>query len=143
MTERMRVLTVRQPWADAIAVHGKRVENRTWSTKYRGPVAILAGRTVDVEEVPRVELLAYVSLDRPFSSLGGVVAVVDLVDVHHAVDCYVLHGKGLCSPWAEFGAYHWVLKNVRRLERPYPMYGSLGLRWLPEDDRAEILARLP
>lgn len=35
-------LTVRQPWAWCIE-HGKPVENRTWQTRYRGPLAIHAG----------------------------------------------------------------------------------------------------
>lgn len=37
----MRALTVRQPWA-WLLFHGKDVENRNWSTSYRGPLAIHA-----------------------------------------------------------------------------------------------------
>ncbi|MCU1592441.1 MAG: 8, gp08 [Frankiales bacterium] len=39
----MKALTVRQPWAWAIATGAKTVENRTRGTAYRGPLAIHAG----------------------------------------------------------------------------------------------------
>ncbi len=40
----MRALTILQPWAEMIARGVKRVENRTWRTKYRGEIAIHAGK---------------------------------------------------------------------------------------------------
>jgi len=41
----MRALTIRQPWASLIAAGVKTIETRSWSTKYRGPLAIHAGRS--------------------------------------------------------------------------------------------------
>ena len=38
-----RALTIRQPWASLIAEGIKTVETRSWSTKYRGELAIHAG----------------------------------------------------------------------------------------------------
>ena len=38
----MRVLSVRQPWASLLVRGVKDIENRTWSTTYRGPVLIHA-----------------------------------------------------------------------------------------------------
>ena len=131
----MRVLTVRQPWADAIAHLGKDVENRTWSTKYRGPLAILAGRAYDAEARPEVERLAGVRLLLPLAA-GTVLALADLVDVHHADD----HTEP-CSPWAQPGQFHWVLTNPRPLDRPYGLIGSLGLRIATPDIEADILER--
>lgn len=40
----MKALSIRQPWAWWIVNGPKRVENRTWATKYRGPVLIHAGK---------------------------------------------------------------------------------------------------
>src|SRR5678816_1962262 len=36
----LKGLSIRQPWAEAIMHHGKRVENRTFYTTYRGPILI-------------------------------------------------------------------------------------------------------
>jgi hypothetical protein len=39
----VKVLTLHQPWASLIAVGVKTIETRSWSTQYRGPLAIHAG----------------------------------------------------------------------------------------------------
>lgn len=36
----MKALTIRQPWAWAIFTQGKDIENRDWTTRLRGRVAI-------------------------------------------------------------------------------------------------------
>lgn len=40
----MKALTIRQPWASLIALGVKTIETRSWPTKYRGPIAIHAGK---------------------------------------------------------------------------------------------------
>lgn len=40
----MKALTLHQPWASLVAMGVKTVETRGWSTKYRGPLAIHAGK---------------------------------------------------------------------------------------------------
>ncbi len=39
----MKVLTLHQPWASLVALGVKTIETRSWSTAYRGPLAIHAG----------------------------------------------------------------------------------------------------
>lgn len=49
MPEIPKALSLRQPWAWAV-VHGyKDVENRSWSTKHRGPLLIHASKQLDPE----------------------------------------------------------------------------------------------
>ncbi len=43
----MKALSIKQPWAAAIATGLKTIETRTWKTKYRGPILIVAGRSCD------------------------------------------------------------------------------------------------
>lgn len=40
----MKTLTLHQPWASLIAAGVKTIETRSWSTSYRGPLAIHAGK---------------------------------------------------------------------------------------------------
>ena len=42
MTDRLKCLAIRQPWAWAVCSGAKDVENRTWMTEHRGPLAIQA-----------------------------------------------------------------------------------------------------
>lgn len=86
----MKALSIRQPWAWAIVNAGKRVENRTWETRYRGPILIHAAKGVTKREYeqfasfwqnfPRRPLQSY---PRPpsFDALqrGGIVARAEVI----------------------------------------------------------------
>jgi hypothetical protein len=136
----MRILTVRQPWAWAIIHAGKAVENRRWSTDYRGPVAIHAGLRFDhdwasaaLDDAMRpARNTREVGRPRPWEVFGAIIGVVDLVDVHEF--------DGIeCSPWAQSDACHLILENARPLREPIPFTGALGLRRLDETTEAAVL----
>lgn len=75
----MRALTIRQPWASLIAAGVKTIETRSWSTKYRGPIAIHAGKhPVETNTVGYWWEGNY--------PLGAVVATCTLADVVPIVD---------------------------------------------------------
>jgi len=125
----VKVLTVRQPWAWAIIFAGKDVENRSWTSTYRGPVAIHAGRRFD--EPGAGQVLATTGFDVPDhvrTDTGLIIGVVDLIDV---VDDSV-------SQWAQPGLKHLVFANPRPIH-PLPWSGSLGLRDLPEDVELDVI----
>ncbi|MBK8256457.1 MAG: ASCH domain-containing protein [Polyangiaceae bacterium] len=109
----MKVLTIRQPWAWAIIWAGKDIENRTWNTHYRGPLAIHAGLRIDKD----VELPRRVRAPDPDElECGAIIGVVELVDV-------VERSR---SKWFE-GPMGLVLRNPRPLARPIICKGRLGL----------------
>ncbi len=138
MAETMRALTVRQPWAFAIARLGKDVENRTWNTTYRGPLAIHAASRWDGEEASvRVYELTGAYLVKSVES--AIVAVVDLVDV-----CTARENAGgcECGPWAVAGQFHWRLADARPLAEPVPGKGRLGLWSLTPDADAAVRDQL-
>lgn len=114
----MKALTIRQPWADAIAHQTKRTENRTWKTSYRGLVLIHAGAAHDPH--------AAVYGPRP-DVRSAVLAIARIADCHYSDD-----GK-CCGPWGEENVYHWTLANVSTLPEPVPCKGRLGL-WTPAAD---------
>lgn len=115
----MHALSIRQPWASAIAWGWKDVENRTWPTKYRGPVLIHAGKAwkqAERDDVMFVERTAGWAIDEDLIArrLGGIVARAEIVDCVTEMD----------SPWF-FGPYGFVLSNVEEL--PFqPCRGALG-----------------
>lgn len=47
----MKAISLWQPWASAIAFGSKRVETRSWTTRYRGPLAIHAGKRFQNNEM--------------------------------------------------------------------------------------------
>ena len=126
-----KVLSVAQPWASAIAYAGKDVENRSWRTHYRGPLAIHASHTMYEDDLTRllrtvrggekrtlVELITQgqeaLGID-PGIFRGHIVAVAMLVD---CVD-------RSASIWFR-GRWGWALEGIVPIV-PVPWVGRLGL----------------
>jgi len=137
----VRILSVRQPLASLIVAGTKDVENRSWDTKYRGPVAIHAGKTKpSAATIERMKGFCK-SLGLPFPDelpLGGIVGTVDLVgllwndgdEVSTDFDDLV---DGDISQWfndEDEDNIGFILRNARRCEF-VPMVGRLGL-WRPD-----------
>lgn len=115
----MKALSIRQPWAWAIIHAGKPVENRTWGTRYRGPLYIHASKCYDRDGRAWIQsrLGLRVPPDLP---RGGIVGMVELVDVVTAMD----------SPWF-FGPKGLVFARPQAL--PFMRCGGkLGLFDAPE-----------
>lgn len=131
----MKALSVRQPWAWAILHAGKRHENRSWKTNYRGPLLIHASLKADDEAAwsfveDRCEALRPNSifiLPRKSVDYGGIVGVVDVIDCVSESN----------SPWF-FGPHALVLANPRPCEF-LPWKGRLGLFDVP-DELIKVLA---
>ena len=121
-------LTLRRPWASLLLVpetlSGKTIENRTWSTDYRGPVLIYAGTRVDDAGVAAAKRAG---LDAEWHTRQqGWLGAAVLVDVHRS--------RGCCRPWgqpksrAEVPVYHWVFTRPQRLPDRTWGRGFVGLR---------------
>ena len=127
----MKALSIRQPWAWCIIHAAKDIENRNWSTSYRGPVLIHAAKGMTRDEYQ--DCLDTLRRDvRPFPAYltlptfealerGGIIGKARIVD------CVSQHS----SPWF-FGRYGFVLADAEPL--PFrPSRGKLGF-FDPDDD---------
>jgi hypothetical protein len=114
----MKAISIQQPWAWLIVNGYKDVENRSWPTKYRGTIAIHAGKKFDYDghfwvlnnfpelEIPEVHT-AY--------NRGGIVGVSSIIDCVTSYD----------SEWF-FGKYGFVLSGSS--PKPLiPLRGQLGI----------------
>lgn len=126
----MRALTIRQPWAHAITHHHKTIENRTWNTRHRGPIAIHAATSHNhaAYHDPNITPLGLTPANL---TRGAITATATLTHTHP--------DDGECNPWAMPGHWHWLLTDVRPLPEPIPCTGRLGLWHLPD----HIAALLP
>lgn len=144
----MKAITVRQPWAWAIAYAGKDIENRSAGSSYRGPLAIHAGLTFSPRGAsdPRIlrsaDRLNAPEVDRRALPMGDIIALAELVDVHPDAEC--------CRPWGESfyreaggrtrtAVHHLVLEDIRPLTVPVPCRGALGLWPVPADIIADLV----
>lgn len=120
----MKALSIRQPWAWLIVNGHKDVENRTWSTGFRGDFLVHAGKVMTAAEYadvcrflhgdPRLEHLLDVLPRAGDLELGGIVGSAHLIET----DVYI------GSPWY-MGAIGFRLREGKPL--PFrPLKGALG-----------------
>jgi len=107
-----KALSIMQPWA-ALIVHGlKDIENRSWSTRFRGPVLIHAGKKFDDLAQDDVDADIHpVTGDPSFEVPDGVTFPTGgIVGVAEIVDCVAASA----SPWF-VGEFGFVIRNARPL----------------------------
>ncbi len=105
------VLSIRQPWIEFILQGWKKIEWRSWSTTYRGPLYLHAARR---------NASTRDSLVREFLEERG---------AHLARGCIV--GRCVLADCVPHGtAYMFLLRNVRRMA-PVPLSGFPRLFRLP------------
>lgn len=149
---KMKAIALWQPWASAIALGAKFIETRSWSTNYRGPLAIHAAKRQDHSELLAIAsdwswcaALGWKMSDTvpPWERLpfGAVVATCMLFDVKpvdlisdrdldaprfrggHGFDSWCERDMGDFSP----GRFGWILTDIKVLEKPIPYRGAQGL----------------
>lgn len=136
MTRTPRALTIAQPWASLILAHGVTVVNRTWSTRYRGPLVIHAGNGWDQAGALAAADLGARHLLEPGDVPRGYLGVVHLSGCHPARLCCHPHGQQTAPPGKTM--HHWTLTNPHPFDRPVLGRGSRGLYTPP----ATVLAHL-
>jgi hypothetical protein len=153
----VKAISLWQPWASAIALGAKRIETRSWSTRYRGPIAIHAAQNgmglkiaVQHERDLWCAVLCAPVLSPALRALprGMLVAVAELVDVVpvERVDATRCANSAL-GEWAESqlgdyrpGRFAWLLEAVRPLPAPIPCRGRQSLFDVPYPLLGELTA---
>jgi len=121
----MKALSVGRPWSELI-LRGKNVENRTWNTRYRGPLLIHAAQSWNPEGVRFAKQLD----DSLGAGLNKHTLPTGIVGIAHLTGICTAATDGRpcgCGPWAMPDQNHWQLTGIRRLPEPVPVKGALGL----------------
>lgn len=100
----MKALSVKQPWANRIAVGTKWIETRHWRTDYRDEILIVSTKRPAIEPA------------------GFALAVAELVD------CRPMKRSDTEAALCAFdpALFSWTLADIRRI-RPFPIIGRLGI----------------
>jgi hypothetical protein len=100
-----KAISLKQPWANLVAAGKKTIETRKWSTKYRGDLIICSSQKPEIEPC------------------GKALCIVELYDVglmtkkDEKKACIKVYPK----------AHAWYLRNLRPIDPPIPVKGSLGI----------------
>lgn len=156
----MKAISLLQPWAALLARGCKRIETRSWSTRYRGPVLIhVSGRFP--EELQRLcgtdpfvnalfnamghDLNFVAALKRECGHIIGQAELFDCVPVeslwtesHSTMPAFLAE-----EPERSFGDYSagrfgWLMKNPIVFKKPIRCRGALSL-WTPP---AEVMQQV-
>jgi len=126
----MKALSIRAPWWWFILYAGKNIENRDWSTNFRGTVYVHASKWFKLQDVGEdSETAVRIAHEQGIAKAGSgytfrelkdaggcIVGTVDIVGCVSQSD----------SPWF-FGKYGFVLENPVAFKTPIPIKGALGL----------------
>lgn len=115
-------ISLQQPWAYAVLHLGKNIENRKWSTKFRGPIVIHASKKIDREAEVWLFRNGYQFPSEKYPT-GGYVGEVTIMDCFRKDDEELEEHP---NPWA-FGPYCWTLKHPVAYEALIPAKGRLGI----------------
>lgn len=125
----MKALTICQPYAELIARGDKRVENREWPTRYRGPLLIHAGQSRSwLDGWTDAELEKEYGRKIEFGAIVAKCILIDCLDIE-----LIERGNYRKQyPWLEDhahtnGTWCWILEEVERLPAPIPWRGAQGL----------------
>jgi hypothetical protein len=126
----MKAISIRQPWAHLILQGGKDIENRKWSTKYRGPILIHAAKAMTILEWAEADqfVRGTVRYHAAIEAFKGAYTAPRGGIIGSAVLSNVITQSH--SPWFT-GPYGFVLTDLKPL--PFrPLRGMLGLFEVPE-----------
>jgi len=140
----LKALSLTQPWATAVALGVKQYETRSWTTHYRGRIAIHAAKNFPkwARDFASLEL----SLGRLPARLplGAIVAVARIVEVFRAEEIApkISAIERLYGDYSA-GRFAWQLADVQALAEPVPCRGALSLWTVPADVEAQLYSRQP
>ncbi|HVT36971.1 MAG TPA: ASCH domain-containing protein [Nevskiaceae bacterium] len=143
----VHAFSLTQPWATLVAIGAKTIETRSWSTPFRGWLAIHAARGFPKAcqalcfEEPFKSALAAAGYTHPSQLPRG-----DVLAIANLIDCI---STNRWTPPVEtleyaFGDYSpqrfgWVMPRVRRVQ-PFKATGALSIWRLPSPITAAQLA---
>lgn len=141
----MKAISLTQPWAQLVALGEKKIETRSWSTKYRGPLAIHAakgfpGWAKDTCYQPQFVAALFRHSLSPADQLptGVIVAtcrlvhVVQMNEIHVFPACrsywhqhheWKLDERERAFGWYAVGRFMWLLDEIHMLPEPVPTKG--------------------
>ena len=129
---KLKVLTLRQPWATLVAEGIKKYEFRSWKTNYRGKVLIHAGTGIDKEDMKKYENM---NLKYPSRRIIAIVEIEDCLELDEQLNKKIIAEKNVAYGNKIRTGYAWKLKNVKKINYGKEVNGQLGLWNIDLDEK--------
>ena len=129
---KLKVLTLRQPWATLVAEGIKKYEFRSWKTNYRGKVLIHAGTGIDKEDMKKYKNM---NLKFPSRRIIAIVEIEDCLELDEQLNKKIIAEKNVAYGNKIRTGYAWKLKNVKKINYGKDVNGQLGLWNIDLDEK--------
>ena len=127
----MKVLSIKEPYATLIKMKHKKIETRSWKTKYRGELYIHASISKAPKKLLEKDFMKSLVTEQDLS-YGKIILKANLVDCIEMTKEWIEKLKKenpqeyLLGLYEE-ARYAWVLENVTPLDQPIIAKGKLGI----------------
>jgi len=141
----MKAITLWQPWASLVATREKKIETRSWSTNYRGKLAIHAAMLNPYKAIKSIPDSIITKMRKALKEKGILTPSTDfrvlpvgcIIATANLVDCHEITYSFRCSKinftdeeyFGDYtpGRYAWILEDIQPLEEPIPAKGMQKL----------------
>ena len=127
----MKVLTIRNPWAELIVSGYKKYEFRSWKTNYRGKILIHSSANLEKSMLSRFQdyNLQYIN-----GAIIGEAEIIDCILVDEEFNKKLISIDSVVYGRSNHKEnYAWKLENIKKYDKPIFIKGKLGL-WSYEGD---------
>lgn len=125
--KKIRVITLKQPWASLVASGLKVYEFRNMNYSYRGKILIHAGKGIDKDAMERVKEY---NLEYPQSKILAEVEIVDCIEIDDNFNKFINEMNSPIYGKKHRTGYAWKLENVRKLNYNSVINGKQGIWYL-------------
>ena len=115
----MKVLSLKQPWAELILQGRKKIEIRKWNTKFRGEFLVHSSKIPDKDSMKK---FGFKNL--PCGFIIGKAELIEVKDYRKNKNEFI-NDKDLHLGDESYGKFGFILKNVKRIN-PVFAKGKLG-----------------
>ena len=121
---KMKVITLKQPWATLVAEGIKKYEFRSWKTNYRGKILIHAGAGVDKKYMEKFKNM---NLEFPKKRIIAEVEIEDCLELTDDLNKKIISEKNIAYGSKYRTGYAWKIKTAKKINIDEEINGKLGL----------------
>ena len=124
---RIRVITLKQPWASLVANGLKIYEFRNMNYSYRGKILIHAGKGFDKDAMERVKDY---NLDYPTAKILAEVEIVDCIKIDNNFNEMINKLNSPVYGNKKRTGYAWKLENINKINIDKTINGKQGIWYI-------------
>ena len=126
----MKVLSIKEPYASLIKDGIKKIETRSWKTKYRGKIYIHASISkLSKDKKENKALMNLVDINN--LNYGYIICSANLIDCIEMTEEFINEVKKNSNEYTtgiyQVGRYAWILEDIKILKEKIPAKGKLGI----------------